>query len=184
MDDRTPKEQAKSGLRKALMWLSGMGWLTLAGAGIAIVATPAPPSHVVGWVLLVVAAVILVATVNRWKKIVTGLLAYGAMNCFVSIFSGHVTSNFSVHVSRSQAITATIFLAISAVLCFRFIEHDLRALDRIALFVLVVSLFLQAAKPKLEAIALGIALFSLIIAWAYDRIQQRRDSSHPDHVTV
>src|SRR5437588_6669400 len=143
MDNRSSKEQAKSGLRKGLTWLLAIAWGAMVVSGIGIVSTHSQPP-IIGWGLLTIAAVVLVVTMDKWKKIIAGLLVYGAMNCFVSIFTGHVTSNFSVHVSPPQAIIATAFLLGSAALCFRFVERDLHIFDRIALFVLVSSIFLQA----------------------------------------
>src|SRR5690348_5783317 len=125
MIQRSIKEQAKSGTRKGLMWVFGIGWGSLVVAGIGLLTKSTKPSPILGWILLIIATVILVLTMDRWKKIIAGLLAYGAVNCFVSIFSGHVTSNSSVHISKVQAIIATIFLITSTALCIRFMDQEL-----------------------------------------------------------
>jgi hypothetical protein len=68
------KSQVISGLRKTGAWLLGMAWLGLVFAGMAIAFSPSNYPRAAGWVLLVLAAIILLATADRWVKAFPGLL--------------------------------------------------------------------------------------------------------------
>jgi hypothetical protein len=176
------------------MWVLGMAWLGVAAGGIYSVSQPSPdarilfnttspPHRILGWVLVSVASITAAVTMNRWKKIVAGLLAYGALNCFVMIFSGHATNNPRVPVRLPQSIMATVFLIVTSALCFRFTKEELTLLDRIALFVLVWAILLQAARPEFTALALGAAVTILVIARVHDSIHCRSSRKRLLHVS-
>ena len=169
MDTRSDVEQVKSGFRRAGSWVLAIVWLGCVAGGIAILSDPAYSPRVLGWILLAVSAVVFAVTMNRWKKVFPGLMAYAAVNSFFSIFSGHVTNNLAVSISRHEAIACTVFFLGSVALSLRFMSDPLVPLDRVALFIFVFCIFWQAAAPRSEALALAIAFASLLIAWVHSR---------------
>src|SRR5689334_20096577 len=129
--------EAKSGFRRAGAWLLGLTWLGLMFAGLAMAFTPSSHSPALGWVLLGLAAVIAIATMDRWIRIFPGLLAYGVLGSIVTLVDGHVVNHPEVHVSRTEAVFMILFFATATVLSLTFTNRRLHAWDRIALIVFI-----------------------------------------------
>jgi len=178
MKSRARLSEVKAGLRRAAFWLLGMGWLGLVFAGMAIAFTPSPHSPAVGWLLLAAAAIILIATMDKWVGVFSALLACSILGGILTITEGHAVNHPEVKVSHLEGVVITAVLAASAVVSFTFTKRRLRLLDRVALFVFVFCFFWQAADSRVTLLALGAAFCSLLVAWGYDRTQRRRD---PDH---
>jgi hypothetical protein len=166
------REQVRAGFRTAGSWLLAMAWLGLVFAGMAITFTPSPHTPLVGWVLLAIAAIIFLCTIDRWVVTFSALLAYGVIGGIYMISTGHAVNQPSVQVSLSEAISVTLILALSALVSFTFSKRNLRVLDRIALLIFVVCFFGQALVPDLALVAFGIGLGGLVAAWAYDRFRR------------
>lgn len=174
MSPTSVREQVKAGFRTAGVWLLGMAWLGLVFAGMAIAFTPSPHRPFLGWVLLAIAAILFLITIDRWVVTFSALLAYGVLGGISMILTGHAVSQPSVPVSLFEAITVTLILAFSALLSFTFSKRRLRLLDRIVLLIFVICFFGQAVAPNFELAAFGIGLMGLVAAWAYDRYLRGR----------
>jgi len=163
------KSQAKSGFRRAGLWLLGFVWLGLVFAGMAIAFSPSPHPPALGWALLSIAALVLVFTMDKWVKVFPGLLAYGVVGSVLMLMNGHAVNHPEVLVPRLEAVTLIVFFAAAAALSFTFTNHKLTVPDRTALFVFILCFFWQAVAPRMMLMALGIGFACLIGAWVYDR---------------
>jgi hypothetical protein len=173
--------QVRNGFRAAGTALLGLGWLGLVIAGLGEAFTP-PGRPIVGWALLAVAAIILVATAHSWVKALPGILGLATLNALVSILLGHATNLPSVPISRSESIVATLFLAISTAMSPSFTVRGLRVVDRLAFLIYASCIFWGAVDHRVRlSVQMGFATFCLFSAWGYDRIERRRGHGATDH---
>jgi len=169
---KTFSSQIESGLTRAGTWLLGFVWLFLVISGLGIAFTPSPHSRILGWILLVVAAVIFLALMDRWIRAFPALMAIGTLSSFICIFTGHMASSPNP-VARPAAVGATLFFAGSTALGMTFTGRKLNLFDRMALLVFMVVFFWQALENRVSALPLAAALSALAAAWAYDRVRRR-----------
>jgi hypothetical protein len=99
--------EVKSGLRLTATMLLGGAWLGLVFAGMAIAFIP-PRSPVTGWLILVIAALIMIATMDRWVKALPGILGYGTFGGLLMIVSGHLLNQPWVGITRFDATMLTL----------------------------------------------------------------------------
>jgi hypothetical protein len=178
MESKGKLSQVKRGLRRTAFWLLGMAWLGMVFGGMAIAFTSSPHSPIIGWVLLAVAAVILIATMDKWVGVFSALLACAIINCVIVIAKGHMPNSPAVRVARLDAVIMTFMYLAGAMASFTFTKRKLHLLDRLALFVFVFCFFWGAVAPRLMVLTLGIGVGWLVAAWAYDRLQRRRNPQH------
>jgi hypothetical protein len=169
MTNNSVRSQVKRGFLRAGAWLLGFVWLGVVFAGLAIITTPPPPSSVLGWVLLAIAALVLVFTMDRCVGVFSALLATGIIGGILTVVDGHAVNHPEVPIARSDGLTLTLLIAASAVVSFTFTKHKLTVPDRIAVFVFVFCFFWQAVVPHLMLVAFGVGFASLFAAWVYDR---------------
>src|SRR4029077_5580943 len=129
---------------------------------------------IVGWTLLVIAAVILVATADRWGNALPGIMGVATINSIVTISTGHRPNNPSVLISHSQAIVATILLASSTILSLDFRARKLNLLDRMSLLIYASCIAWGAVQVRVTYLAAGIATFCLLLAWMYNRFKHKQ----------
>jgi hypothetical protein len=165
----TAGQQVKSGFRTAGAWLLGFAWLCLVFAGLAIGFSQSNYPRPLGWLFLLVAAAVLVATADRWVKAFPGIMVVATVNGLITISSGHATGNPSVLVPRLTAILLTLLLAGGTALSLTFRSKRLSVPDRLALLVLAVSIGWGAIDVRHGVIALALGTGCLLLAWAYDR---------------
>jgi hypothetical protein len=177
MINNSVRSQVKRGFRRAGAWLLGFAWLGLVVAGLAIAFTPSPHSPALGWVLLTIAALVLVLTMDRCVDVFSALLTTGIIGGILTIVDGHAVNHPEVPIGRFDATIMTLLIAASAVVSFTFTKHKLTVPDRIAVFVFVFCFFWQAVVPHLMLVALGIGFASLFAAWVYDRTRLRNRHS-------
>jgi hypothetical protein len=122
------------------------------------------------WVIVAMATVILIWTIDRWRTILPGILAYGALGGLIMLASGEYNK---VPVPRLVALALTLFMIASSVVTLTFSRRDLSLIDRIALMAFVFCLALGVTPDIFEmTVALGIGLCLLPFAWAVDHIQR------------
>lgn len=172
-----------SGLRRAGGWLLGMAWLGLVYAGI-IEAFGSPrdfgegshPSPILGYTVLVVAAVIMVVTAEHWKRVFPGIMLAAILNAWLELTRGHAVNNPSVRVSSS---TATIHLIVATgvmLLTLTFKSRRLSMLDRGAFLAFVISFFWGAIDPRFASLKLLVGASCILAAWAVDWVKDGRAS--------
>jgi len=165
--------QVKSGIKRTGAWLLGLAWLGLVFAGMAIAFNPSPHSPKLGWGLLGIAALVLVFTMDKWVKVLPGLLAYGVLGSILMLLSGHAVNHPDVLVSKLQAAVLMILFAIAAGLSVTFAKQKLTVPDRVALFVFIFCFFWQAVAPHLMILSLAIGFSCLACAWIYGLLRGR-----------
>jgi hypothetical protein len=162
--------QVKNGFRLAGWVLLGIAWLGLVFAGLGIAFTPGPRSPLLGWGILAISGLVLIFTMDKWVRLLPGLLAYGACSGIFILADGHALNHPEVPVPRFEAVILILFFVTAAAVSFSFSKHKLSAIDRIALFIFVACFFGQAvAPPRWMWLIVGIGLACLFGAWLYGR---------------
>lgn len=177
MNTERMSSQVKNGLRTAVAWILGIAWVALVFAGMAVAFSPSPHSPALGWVLLAIAAVVCIGTMDRWAKYFPAILAYGVIGGLFTIATGHAVNSASVRVSRFDGVLMTLLIGASAAVSLPLGERRLRLADRIAIIAFIFCIFWQVVEPRVMLVALSIGLGCLFAAWAFDRIQRRRSPS-------
>ncbi len=192
MNDRTIKSQIISGLQLAAKTILAIATAGIFFGSLTAIISPSrvrPDSFLVrspasGWILLAVATTILIATMNRWVKILPGVLGYSTLGGLIMLASGQ--SN-KVPVPRLTAFLLVLFTVASSLLSLTFQERRLSIVDRLALLGFLFCLAFSAT-PKFSTMltALAIGFGCLLLAWMIDRILRRGDhgSSRQLHRTA
>jgi hypothetical protein len=182
--------QVKSGLRLAGLTLVFFGIAGLFFAGVNYSFFAEGHSRALGLVFLIISASVMVVTMNRWVKVLAGLLALGVLNGVISISTGHLLANPTQPMSRLDALYITVFFAVAAALASTLRGRKLNPVDRIAVLAFVSSLALLmeyegmhgrpgAPLASTDFTLMGIGLGCLLVAWGYDRLQRRRGQDLP-----
>ena len=170
---RSLREQVISGLRLAGWTVLGIITCILLVGGAAAAFSVMPNHRVLGGAALTVAASVLVYTVQRWAKLLPGLLLLATFNALVMAKTGTLITNHSVHIPRQVALGSALLLATSCVLSLQFYGRRLGLVDRIALLSYVAcTVWGMLSKFLLAPLILGVLI--LILAWANDRIRRSR----------
>jgi hypothetical protein len=175
--------QVKSGLRLAALTLAGLGIAGLFFAGVDYLFFPNGHSRVVGMVFFIFSAPIMVAIMDRWMKVMAGVLGLAVLNGLLSISTGHLLANPTQPVSRLDMVYFTLFFGLAAVLAGTLKGRKLTALDRTSVMAFLFSLAcwfgyrgtrsVHAPPNEADFILMGICLGCLLVAWAYDRLKGR-----------
>lgn len=142
--------------------------LLIGGAGI--LSSVIPGSKVVGAACLGIATVVLVFTVERWAKMLPGLLFLATINALLMAASGHLLNNPSVPVAPQKALTAAALTALSCVLSLHFHDMRLGTMHRAALLFFVACL-VWGMLSSFHILPLVLGTAGLGSAWAYDRVR-------------
>ena|SRR5436190_11135107 len=181
MSDRTIKSQIISGLQLAAKTILAIATAGIFFGSLTAIISPSrvrPDSFLVrspasGWILLAVATTILIATMNRWVKILPGVLGYSTLGGLIMLASGQYNK---VPVPRLTAILLILFTVASSLLSLTFQERRLSIVDRLALLGFLFCLAFSATptfSTMLTALAIGVGC--LLLAWTIDRIEHRGD---------
>ncbi len=176
--------QVKSGLRLAGLTLVFLGIAGLFLAGMSYAFFPASHSRALGLLFLIISVPAMVVTMNRWAKVLAGLLALAVLNGVISISTGHLLANPNQPMSRQDALYITVFFAVAATLASTLKGRKLNLVDRIAVLGFVSSLALLmeyegthfgpgAPLGRTDFTLMGICLCCLLIDWRYGRLQRR-----------
>ncbi len=189
--------QVKSGFRLVGLIFLFIGIAGLFVGGIAYAFFPTGHSPVLGWVFIAISTAVMIALMNRWVKVLPGLLGLAVLNGVISILSGHVLANPTEPIPRLQAFYLTLFFAASSVLSGTFKARHLHLVDRAAVMVFVFSFAWLLASQSTRAggdaalnlrdvVTMGIGLGCLLAAWLYDHFRHRRGhgSRSASHVTA
>ncbi len=187
--------QVTSGLRLAALLLLFLGVAGLFFGGVAALCFPGAVDRssfvgrhasIVAPIFLGVSLTVMIATMNRWVKVLTGLMALAVLNGLLSISTGHLLANPTQPISRVDALYMTCFFAAAAALAATLKGRRLNLVDRVSVLAFVFSFACLlgysgtrdvgkiAPLDATDFILMGIGLCCLLIAWAYDRIQRRR----------
>jgi hypothetical protein len=144
------------GYGKQELGLRGMFWFGLVIAAIGIAfrpdQTPVVVTHsswpVIGWLLLALAAIVLILTTDRWIKVLPGILGAATISGITIMLTGHELNHPEIHVGVAKRAFVTFFVATSAILSSTFVGRSLHIWDRCALFGFVFCSFWQVAAPQ------------------------------------
>src|SRR5437867_1692015 len=90
-------------------------WFATVLGGMMIAFPPAGRfSPKIGWALLAVAAIVFIATMDRWVKSFAGLILAAALRSCSTIFLGHLPENPDKKISAPNAVLITVFFVASA----------------------------------------------------------------------
>jgi hypothetical protein len=179
--------QVRNGFRRAGIILLFLLVAGLFFAGVDYLFFPAGHSRALGLLFLVISMPLMVLTMNRWVRVLVGLLALAVLNGILSISTGHLLANPTQPVSRLDALYLTGFFAAAAVLSSTMKARSLSVFDRISLLIFVFSFACLAGYQgtretgviaplnSIDLALMGIGLSCLLVAWAVDHIQRRRD---------
>jgi hypothetical protein len=184
--------QVKSGLQLAALTLLFFVIAGLFFAGVAYSFFPTGHSRALGLIFLIISVPVLLVTMNRWVKVLAGLLALAFLNGLITMGTGHLLANPTQPMSRLDALYMTVFFAVAAALASTLKGRKLNLVDRIAVLAFVSSLallmeyegthFRPGAPLAITDFSLmGIGLCCLLIAWGYGCLQRRRGHNLPGH---
>ena len=180
--------QVKSGLQLAALTLLSFGVAGLFLAGVAYSFFPTGRSRVLGLVFLMISVPVMVVTMNRWVKVLAGVLALAVLNGLLSIGTGHLPANPTQPISRVDAFFMTVLFAVATALVSTLKGRKLNFVDRIAVMafvsILAVLICYEGARITLAStdfVLMGVGLCCLLVAWGYDRLHRRRGHNEPGH---
>jgi hypothetical protein len=182
----TIKEQVKSGLRRTAGWLAGMAWLGLVFWGIveafgtdANFSEGHHPSRVLGYFILVAAAVIFVITANRWKRVLPGIMLAATLGSLLELVRGHAVNNPSVLVPRSIAFVQLVVIVGVTALSFTFKNRPLNIVDRVALLAFAASIYVGGEETIQQKVPLALIVGGAcaFVAWVVDRLRTNRSDN-------
>lgn len=127
------------------------------------------------WAILLISTTIVVLTVDRWAKILPGMLAYGSIGGVIMVASGR--SN-RVPISRWQALSITLLMISSAAVSKTFVDRRLKLFDRTILISFVFCIAFSVSTNLVTVlIALGTGLVLLLFGWSVNILRRRRHDS-------
>ena len=190
-DGRTVGEQIISGvlitLKALLIW--AFGGVLLGGLSLLLFPGRANPESlsgrhpfVLGTILLTIATVILISTINRWIIALPGVLGYCAFALIRgSILFGHRLGARTPVPGSTVAFLAEFFV-LNMFLSMTFIYRKLSWLDRFAVigFVFCVGTSVVSNQPLSLSVAPTVGTCLLVLAWLVDRRKRPKIDHIPD----
>lgn len=185
--------QVKGGLRRAGAILF---FLLIAGlffGGVIYAFFPSGHSRILGWAFIIVSAMVMVAEMSRWVRVLPAILGLAVLNGLISLATGHALNNPSAPISRLDMLVVTLFFAACSVLARTFTGRGLALVDRASLMVFAFTLPLWmghdatrtaaagklASQDRLDLVIGAVALCCLLVPWVYDRIRNSHRPKHP-----
>lgn len=173
--------RVKGGLRLASLTLLFFLIAGLFLAGVAYSFFPTAHPRALGLVFLLVSSTVMVVTMNRWVRVLAGLMALAVLNGLLSIASGHLLANPAQPMSRLDALYLTAYFAVAAVLASTLKERKLSVPRRIAVmgFLSSIALLMEyegshgkpgAPLARTDFILMGIGLGCLLVAWGTGKL--------------
>jgi len=137
------------------------------------------PSRVLGYALLIVAAVIMVATAEHWKRVFPGIMLAAVINSLLELWRGHAVNNPAVTIAPPIAAIHLLVTSGVTVLTLTFKSRHLSMIDRVALLAFVVTFFWQAVDSRFASLKLVGGALCVLVAWAINRLRSRRTAFSP-----
>jgi hypothetical protein len=184
--DLTLRKQVTSGFRRVGGLLLGIAWLGLVYWGITegfaseqAFSEGRHPSRFLGYALLIVAAVIMVATAEYWKRAFPGIMLAAVINSVLELWRGHAVNNPSVAIAPPTAAIHLLVTSGVTVLTLTFKSRHLSMTDRVALLAFVAAFFWQAVDSRFASLKLVGGAFCVLVAWAINRLRSGRTAFSP-----
>jgi hypothetical protein len=129
------------------------------------------PHRILGYVLLVVAGLIMVTTAEHWKRAFSGIMLFAVFASSHELTYGHAVNNDSVLVSHSTAFFQLAVFTIVFVVSTTFKKHKLSVIDNAALLAFVGSIFWQAIDSRFATVKVLVGASCVVMARVTDRYQ-------------
>ena len=147
-------------------WASLVIWLLLFFGGLITVGSPNRQlPAAVGWVMLAIAAVSLMATMSYWAHLLPVLFGYGALNGLIAAVNGHLGTDASKPISRVHAGMMTACFVGCALLTVRF-RRPVTVADRLGILgafaAVVFGVFDEQASPTASILMLCAVLAAVV----------------------
>jgi hypothetical protein len=154
------------------MYGSMVFWLAFVWGAVKVLSWPdtGRHSHLAGWTILIVAAVIMLATMDHWVKYFQVILGAAILGGLLVTGTGHLLNDARPFPRLAAAGMTALFVGCSAI-ASTIARRKLKVLDRVALIAFLVSLVGGMAKnaPKSNLVGLSIGFACLLGAWISDR---------------
>ncbi len=160
-------------------WFLGVGFLILSALWLGFVfagwilvsrAETGKNSHLIGWVILIAATSIMLATMNHWVKYLRVFLGGAILGGLLAAGSGHLPNGSPF--PRPIAAALTALLIGCSLISQTLARRNLRMFDRVALVAFLAALVgaLVEGTPTSGLIGFGIGFVCLLAAWIYSRL--------------
>ncbi len=128
-------------------------------------------SDFTGWAIVVIAAAVMIVTMNHWVKYLQVILGAGILGGLLATATGHLL-NDTKPFPRSIAAALTALLVACSLISRTLARRRLRVLDRLALTAFLIAIVggMVKSTPVYGVIGLSIGFIFLFIAWLYDRL--------------
>ena len=152
------------------------GWLCLALGGAGIVFSPESqyaPAWL-GWCMVGVSLGIAAVTVDRWAKVLPGLVCYGAIGAGLGAMSGRISGLVPIPIGRGEALMMALSLLGCALVAASIASRRLTRTDRVAMMGVIIAFVAGIGDRNLALVSSGLMFLCMAIAWGIDWIASRR----------
>jgi hypothetical protein len=151
-------------------WGSLIVWLLLFFGGLITVGSPNRQfPAALGWVMLAVAAVSLIMTMNYWAHLLPVLFGYGALNGLIAAVNGHLGTNASRPISRPDAGMMTACFIGCALLTTRF-RRPVTLADRLGILGAFAAVVFGVFDEQASLTASILMFFAVLAAIVFDML--------------
>jgi hypothetical protein len=171
-------------LLRVLSYIASVFWVAFVWGALKVLSAPdtAKHSHSAGLGILVIASVLMIATMNHWVKYLQIILGGGILGGLLATIQGH-TLNGSPF-PRSIAAALTVLLIGSSLVSRTLAGRKLRILDRVALVAFLGASLggMVQGTPISGLVGLAVGFSCLLVALLYNRFvsgkESRRDNGN------
>jgi hypothetical protein len=157
---------------RVLSYAAAFFWLAFVWGGLTVLSVPdsGKHSHLAGWAILIVAAAVMIATMDHWVKYLQLILGGGILGGLFAIVQGHLFNGAPFPRMAAVGVTA-VFIGCSLI-SQTFAKRRLRISDRVGLaaFVAAFASAKLVGTPILGLICVSIGFGCLFAAWLYNRV--------------
>jgi hypothetical protein len=182
-------ERVDAYLRGIGQWLIFFLFFALLFGGAQLVSDDDKYWRIAGWVCILIAAPVAVATIDRWSKLLPVLFGYAALHSLVIPFDGHSAKN-PAPVSSAERFLLFVILIACANLSIAFYKRKrLTITDRFCVVLIMVFYAADIGLKALRSRSVGrltgtdyyndsLLVFSctlacLLLNWGYNRVHSR-----------
>lgn len=154
-------------------------WLAFVYAALKILAVPdtGRHSHLLGWAILFVAVVLVIATMDHWVRYLQMVLGGGILGGLLAAGTGHLLNGAPF--PRAIAATVTALFVGCSLISRTLAKRRLEMFDRVALIGFLVSVVggIYEETPIAGLIGFSAGLACLLAAWVQNRFLSSKDKS-------
>lgn len=154
-----------------MRWASLIICLVLFFGGLITVGSPNRQLPVaLGWVMLALAAIVVISTMGYWVHLLPVLFGYGALNGLISAMNGHLGTDASKPISRVDGVMIAACFIGCALLSIRF-RRPITLADRLGLLGAFAAVVFGAFGAQASLTASVLMFFSVFAAVLFDMMR-------------